>query len=60
MGSNALVDKGKLRGFGLVRNKQGKPQFNDYSEIPEIFYPLLSVEDWEYIEKQKEELEKCL
>lgn len=53
MGSNVTAQKGKFKGVALVRNRQGKPQFNDWNDIPEQFHKHLSVEDWEYIEQQR-------
>ena len=53
MGSNVTAQKGKFKGVALVRNRKGKPQFNDWNDIPEQFHKHLSVEDWEYIEQQR-------
>ena len=53
MANNVKAEKGKLRGTGLVRNAAGKPQFDDFNVIAEIFHDHLSVEDWEYIEQQR-------
>jgi len=53
MGNNAVAQKTKFKAYGLVRNSQGQPQFNDWEVIPEAFHELLSVEDWEYIEQQR-------
>ena len=42
--------------FGLVRNKDGQPQFDDFENIPEVFHASLTAEDWVYInEKRKEQ-----
>jgi hypothetical protein len=49
------AQKSTFKGYGLVRNSEGQPQFDDYSDIPEVFYPLLTQEDWEYIETKREE-----
>lgn len=53
MGSNAVAQKPKLKAIGLVRNAQGQPQFNNWDDIPEIFHPYLSEEDWQYIKQQR-------
>lgn len=53
MASNAVAQKGKFKGYGLVRNRQGQPQFNDWDNIPRVFHTLLSDEDWDYIKQQQ-------
>ena len=40
--------------YALVRNKDGKPQFNDYHDIHPAFHDLLTEEDWLYIKEQRD------
>jgi hypothetical protein len=37
----------------LVRNKDGQPQFNDFSDIPEEYHSALTEEDWIYINEMR-------
>jgi hypothetical protein len=53
--SNVVAQKAKLKGYGLVRNAKGEPQFNDFNDIPEVFHPYLDEEDWIYINEQRTE-----
>ena len=41
--------KGKVTANALVRNSEGKPQFTDINNIPEVFWDLLT-------EAEKEEI----
>lgn len=43
----------KVRVEGIVRNRHGQPQFDDFNNIPEIFHPFLTEEDWKYIETNR-------
>ena len=45
--------KAKLKGFGLVRDKNGKPKIDDYKNCPQEIKDMLT-------KKEKEEFEKCL
>lgn len=45
--------KAKLKGFGLVRDKNGKPKIDDYKNCPQEIKDMLT-------QKEKEEFEKCL
>lgn len=44
------ANKGKLKGYGLVRDKEGNPKFNDINNIPRVFWDLLT-------EKEQEEIQ---
>ena len=52
------AQEGKAKLVGLVRNKQGEPQFDDYNNIPEVFHSALTEDDWVYIESQVEQMTK--
>ncbi len=41
---------GKITGYALVRDKEGRPKFNDINNIPKVFWDLLT-------EKEKEEIQ---
>ena len=43
----------KLKGFGLVRDKNGKPKIDDYKSCPKEIKDMLT-------KQEKEEFEKCL
>ena len=43
----------KIKGFGLVRDKNGKPKIDDYKNCPKEIKAMLT-------KKEKEEFEKCL
>ena len=45
--------KAKMKGFGLVRDKHGKPKIDDYKNCPQVIKDMLT-------QKEKEEFEKCL
>tara|TARA_R110000851_G_scaffold9579_3_gene35581 strand:- start:32398 stop:32574 length:177 start_codon:yes stop_codon:yes gene_type:complete len=45
----------RMQGVGLVRNAKGEPQFDNYNNIPEVFFPMLTSEDWVYIQLRQEE-----
>ena len=47
------AQKAKIRGFGLVRDKNGKPKFDDYKNCPQELKDMLT-------KQEKEEFEKCL
>jgi hypothetical protein len=55
--TDVKAQKATFKGYALVRNKDGQPQFNDWHDIPEIFHSSLTVSDWEYIYKRRK---KCL
>jgi len=42
----------KFKGVGIVRTAEGFPVFDDYSNIPEKFFPMLSGGDLNYINRQ--------
>ena len=44
------AQKAKLRVFGLVRDKNGKPKFDDIFNIPEDIWNMLTPEEQEEIE----------
>jgi hypothetical protein len=65
MDNHVVAQMGKMTGFGLVRNAKGEPQFSDYVAGPEIFRdqvtagdkkPILTEEDWTYINLKRKEL----
>ncbi len=56
MGIEVKAQKAKLRGYGLVRNSEGKPQFDNWDNIPEIFHAALSEADWEYIKLMRNKI----
>ena len=41
--------------LAIVYNKDGKPQFDDFNNIPIEFHPSLTAEDWEYINQRRAE-----
>ena len=45
--------KAKLKGFGLVRDKNGKPKIDDYKNCPQELKDMLT-------KQEREEFEKCL
>ena len=47
--SKVTAQKGTFKGYGLVRNAKGQPQFDDYENIPKAFHDILTEEDWMYI-----------
>lgn len=49
------AQKGKLKGYGLVRNAKGEPKFDNYEDIPKVFHSLLTEEDWIYINEKRKE-----
>lgn len=53
MSLNVTAKKIKIKGFGLVRDKYGKPKIDDYKNCPDEIKAMLTT-------KEKEELEKCL
>jgi hypothetical protein len=54
-GNNVVAQKPKLKGYGLVRNAAGDPQFDDYENIAEVFHSVLTEEDWIYINLKRKE-----
>lgn len=48
-----VATKAKMKGFGLVRDKNGKPKIDDYKNCPQEIKDMLT-------KKEKEEFEKCL
>ena len=38
--------------IGLVRDKDGNVRFDDYEDIPEVFWEVLESEDWKFIGKE--------
>ena len=54
MANNVNAQRGTFKGYGLVRNAQGQPQFSDWENIPEVYHPLLTEEDWEYIRQMRD------
>tara|TARA_R110000782_G_scaffold139212_4_gene231734 strand:+ start:902 stop:1075 length:174 start_codon:yes stop_codon:yes gene_type:complete len=52
-GSDIVAQKTRVQGVGLVRNKYGEPQFNDYNDISPVFYDILTTQDWIYIKAQR-------
>jgi hypothetical protein len=55
MASSVKGQKAKLKGYGLVRNSSGQPQFDNYENIPEVFHSVLTEEDWIYINNKRKE-----
>lgn len=53
MSVNVAAKKPVLKGFALVRDKDGKPKIDDYKNCPDEIKALLTL-------KEKEEFEKCL
>jgi hypothetical protein len=53
--SKVNAEKGKFKGYALVRNSAGQPQFNDYEDIPEVFHAALTEEDWIYINSKRKD-----
>jgi len=53
-GTDVEAQSSIMHGIGLVRNADGKPQFNDFNNIPEAFFQLLTEKDWVYIREQQE------
>jgi|TARA_R110000782_G_scaffold255480_1_gene344309 hypothetical protein len=53
-GINITAAEAGFKGYGLVRNARGEPQFNDFNNIPEPFQASLTEEDWVYIETQQQ------
>ena len=49
------AQKGTFKGYGLVRNAKGEPQFDDYENINEAFHSILTEEDWIYINEKRKE-----
>jgi hypothetical protein len=47
--SKVKAQDGSFKGYGLVRNAKGEPQFDDYTIIPKQFHSILTDEDWIYI-----------
>ena len=45
--------KAKIKGFGLVRDKNGKPKIDDYKNCPQEIKDMLT-------KQEQEEFEKCL
>lgn len=54
----AKAGKTKCKGYILVRDKRGRPKFDDWFNIPEGFYASLTDEDWEYIADKRDELKQ--
>ena len=52
---NMKASPGKHHVVALVRNKDGQPQFNDFTDIPEVFHGSLTEEDWIYINERREQ-----
>ncbi len=55
MASNVTAEAGTFKGYALVRNAAGEPQFDDYNKIPEAFNAVLTTEDWIYINEKRKE-----
>jgi len=53
MTNDVTASTGKLTGFGLVRDKNGKPKIDDYKNCPQEIKDLLT-------KKEREEFEKWL
>lgn len=53
MTNDVNASKVKLTGFGLVRDKNGKPKISDYKNCPQEIKDLLTKEE-------RKEFEKCL
>ena len=47
------AEKAKMKGFGLIRDKNGKPKIDDYKNCPQEIKDMLT-------KTEKEEFEKCL
>ena len=50
---NTKAQKVKIKGYGLVRDKDGRPLIDDYNKCPEELKALLTTEE-------RERFEKCL
>jgi hypothetical protein len=51
--SKVKAQKGTFKGYGLVRNAKGEPQFDDYTIIPKAFHSILTDKDWFYINSKR-------
>jgi hypothetical protein len=47
------AQKGSMKAVGLVRNKYGQPQFDDFNDVAEAFHAHLTEEDWIYINSKR-------
>ena len=52
--SKVKAQQGRIKAVALVRNAQGQPQFNDWQDIPSVFHPFLTEDDWVYIQSKQE------
>lgn len=47
---DVMAGKVKLKGFGLVRDKDGKPKIDDYKNCSEVIKSMLTQEEKEVYE----------
>jgi len=47
------IPAGKLQGAFIVRDAHGHVKFDNWDDIPEVFHPYLTAEDWQYIEERQ-------
>lgn len=55
---NGKARQSNYKGYLLIRDKRGRPKFDDWFNIPEQFFGSLTDEDWEYIADKRDELKQ--
>lgn len=53
MSLNVTAQKVKLKGFALIRDKNGKPKIDDYENCPKEIKAMLTDEERNFFEKRK-------
>ena len=51
------VKNGKVKAFGILRDRKGRPKLDDWYNIPDEISVGLTDEDWDYIAMKRQELE---
>lgn len=52
--SEMETNLGKIKAFFLIRDKSGKPVFDNWFNIPPEIAHALTDEDWKYIEEMRD------
>ena len=51
--ANAKAKAGKIKGYGLVRDKDGRPKFDDIHNIPTPIWDMLTAAEQQEIENER-------